>query len=100
MIRDIIVRPDAESEMAEAIEWYEARSDGLGADFLRSVDAVIQSIARAPLQFPLVYKNVRRALTRRFPYQVFFVVEEERVVVLAVFHAHRNPRIWQGRQKP
>lgn len=98
MIRDVIVRPDAESEMADAAAWYETRSDGLGAEFLRSVDAALQSLARTPLQFPLVYRDVRRALTRRFPYQIFFVVEEDKVVVLAVFHARRSPSRWRRRK--
>jgi plasmid stabilization system protein ParE len=34
---------------------------------------------------------------RRFPYSVFYRVEADRIVVLAVFHGRRNPRIWQAR---
>ncbi|MEE8441385.1 MAG: type II toxin-antitoxin system RelE/ParE family toxin [Spirochaetia bacterium] len=97
MTRELIIRPNAEAEMAEAQGWYESRSPGLGADFLLSVDAGLQAIARNPLRFPVVYRDVRRALTKRFPYQIFFVVEDDRVVVLAVFHARRNPSVWQGR---
>lgn len=97
MTRELLVRPDAEAEMAEAQAWYESRSPGLGADFLLSVDAALQAVARNPFRFPAVYKNVRRALTKRFPYQIFFVAEEHKVLVLAVFHARRNPSVWQRR---
>ena len=71
--RDLIIRPEAETEMAEAYDWYEARSSGLGADFLLSVDAVLQAAARNPGQFPVVHRSIRRGLTKRFPYQVFFL---------------------------
>jgi len=37
------------------------------------------------------------ALTRKFPYEVLFVEDDERVVVLSVFHAKRNPKRWQDR---
>ncbi len=35
--RELIIRPEAEAEITEAYDWYEARSRGLGANFLLSV---------------------------------------------------------------
>ena len=60
---DLIVRPEAEAELAEAFDWYEQQVAGLGSRFLISVDAAINSILREPFQYPILYKNVRRALT-------------------------------------
>jgi toxin ParE1/3/4 len=97
MSRRLIVRPEAEAEMAEAFDWYEQRSPDLGSEFLLCVDAVFNAILRNPQRWPHVHRVVRRALTRRFPYEVFFVEDEERVVVLSVFHAKRNPKSWQER---
>lgn len=97
MTRRLIVRPEAEAEMAEAFDWYEDRVPGLGADFMLCVDAVLGAVVRNPQQFPRVHRAVRRALTRRFPYEVFFVEGAERIVVLSVFHAKRNPKRWQVR---
>ena len=97
MSRRLIVRPEAEAEMAEAFDWYEDRVPGLGSEFLLCVDAVFSSILRNPQHFPHVHRVVRRALTRRFPYEVFFVEDDERVVVLSVFHAKRNPKRWHER---
>lgn len=37
----LIIRPEAEDELLEAIDWYEARNPGLGSDLLRCVDACI-----------------------------------------------------------
>lgn len=97
MIRRLVVRPEAEQELAAAFEWYEDRSSGLGSEFLLCADAVFSAILRTPQQFPRIHRIVRRALTRRFPYEVFFVEDDKRVVVLSVFHAKRNPKRWQER---
>jgi plasmid stabilization system protein ParE len=97
MSRRLIVRPEAEAEMADAFDWYEARVPGLGSEFLLCVDSVFNTILRNPQQFPHIHRMVRRALVRRFPYEVFFVEDDERVVVLFVFHAKRNPKRWQER---
>jgi toxin ParE1/3/4 len=97
MIRRLIIRPEAEAEMAEAFDWYEERLRSLGASFLLCVDAVFHGIVRDPQRWPRIHREARRALTRRFPYEVFFVEDKERVVVLSVFHAKRNPKSWQER---
>jgi len=44
-----------------------------------------------------VMPSVHRALTRRFPHAVYFVVERERIVVIGVFHQHRDPASWRDR---
>ena len=98
MKKPVIVRAEAEADLAEAYEWYEQHVCDLGGEFLLCVDAVIASIERNPHLYPVVYKGIiRRALMRRFPYGVFFVVGERNVSVIAVAHAKRNPRIWQDR---
>jgi len=97
MTRRLIVRPEAEAEMTEAFDWYEDRFPGLGAEFLLCVDATFNTIMRNPQRFPPVYRMIRRALTRRFPYEVFFVEDDERIVILSVFHVKRNPKRWQER---
>ena len=97
MSRRLIIRPEAENEMADAYDRYEGLVPGLGADFLLCVEAVFHAAVRGPQHYPRVHGSARRALARRFPYEVFFVEDDERVVILSVFHARRNPRQWQER---
>lgn len=97
MSRRLIVRPEAEAEMTDAFDWYEDRVPGLGSEFLLCVDAVFSAIQRTPQHYPCVHKTARRALSRRFPYEIIFIEDDERVVVLSVFHAKRNPKQWQER---
>ncbi len=93
----LIVRPEAEAELVDAFDWYEGCVVGLGNEFLLCVDAVMNSVSRTPQQYPCVYRSVRRALTRRFPYEIFFIEERGCIVILAVFHVKRNPKRWKER---
>lgn len=93
----VIFRREAEAELAEAIDWYEARRGGLGGQFLLAVDAAVARIARDPEAYPIVHRDVRRVLLRRFPYALYYVVTPDRVTVLACFHGRRDPRRWQRR---
>lgn len=88
------VRPEAERDITDAADWYETRKTGLGADFLRAVIGVLDSIERQPRSHPFVRGRVRRALLPRFPYGVFYCEQDDDVIVLACLHARRNPRRW------
>jgi len=90
-------RAEARVEIDEAFAWYEQQSAGLGADFLRAVEAAVESISRRPDSWPLVRENVRRRLLRRFPYSLIYRVDPGRVVVVACFHARRDPARWRAR---
>jgi len=96
MSRRLIVRPEAEAEIEVAFDWYEECATGLGTEFLLCLDSVFNAIVLHPQQYSCVHRIIRRALTRRFPYEVFFVEEEKTIVVLSVFHAKRNPINWQN----
>ena len=93
----IILRPEAEADLAEAYEWYDQRRAALGQSLLLSVEAALASIQESPTSFPVVHGEIRRAFIRRFPFGVFYLVDRETIVSLAVFHASRDPKGWQAR---
>jgi plasmid stabilization system protein ParE len=94
----VIFTQRARAELIEAQDWYEKELPGLGRGFRAAVDAVVQRMSATPLQFPVVHKNVRRALLRRFPYALMFVIEaDETLTVIACFHGSRDPEHWQKR---
>jgi len=84
-------------ELVEAQDWYEGESTGLGRRFRQAIDTLVERMSVNPRQFPIVFKNVRRALLHRFPYSLFFVVEDEALIVIGCFHASRDPSHWQKR---
>ena len=73
----VIFTQAARAELIEAQDWYEGEATGLGRRFRQAIDALIERMSDNPRQFPIVFKNVRRALFRRFPYSLFFVVEDD-----------------------
>jgi toxin ParE1/3/4 len=97
MSYEIIVRPEAAREVQEAFDWYEEKSEGLGLEFLRAADACMAGIQRNPLVSPTMHQDIRRALMRKFPYALFYIVKDERIIALACFHAKRNPMDWLRR---
>ena len=87
----------ARAELIEAHDWYEAKAPGLGHRFRAEIDSVVERMADNPRQFPMVFKTLRRARAKKFPYALFFLVEPEALLVVACFHSSRDPRQWQKR---
>ena len=99
MIRRVIVRPLAVEDIASAATWYEAQSPGLGADLANEVVNAIRRAQEAPELFRILRprNGMRRVLTERFPYRVFFTVIAETLHVHAVLHGAQHDRHWRGR---
>ena len=91
----LILRQEAERDLAGTYNWYNEKVPDLGPDFLAVVERALESIQENPARFPIIYREVRRALINRFPYGIFFLLEEERVVVLGVMHTARDPAKWR-----
>ncbi|KJS66246.1 MAG: hypothetical protein JM57_12865 [Comamonadaceae bacterium BICA1-1] len=90
-------RRAAQAEFVEAAAWYAQRHPKLGAEFVAEIERCVAQAARHPLLFAELHKGIRRVVAKRFPYSVYFRLESRRIVVLAVFHASRNPAIWYQR---
>ena len=98
MRRRLVFRRAAEDELQRARDWYARIRAGLAEDFERRVEHALRRVRRNPRAFPCVHGEARRVLLRRFPYGIYFLLEDERIVVLAVFHASRDPIRWQRRR--
>ena len=85
------VRRAAELDVAEAQVWYETQRAGLGADFHSEISKVFTVLTETPLIYPVLYRDVRRAIVQRFPYLIWYRVPGEAVTVLACTHARQNP---------
>jgi plasmid stabilization system protein ParE len=94
----LVFRPEAEAELLDARNWYEAERVGLGAVFAAAVETTIAEVLQNPLAYPRVRGDNRRALVRRFPYALYFRPTADEIVVLAVMRGRRNPRRWRSRR--
>jgi toxin ParE1/3/4 len=89
--------PEALAEFESAVRHYEQQQTGLGSRFAAAVEAAITSVLNSPLTWPVLEKNVRRRLTRVFPYAILYSVEVDTILVLAVMHCHQKPGYWLSR---
>jgi plasmid stabilization system protein ParE len=95
----LIIRPDAEADIAAAYDWYEKQHEGLGREFVEEISAAIEAVQADPIRFPAIFRTLRRALVHRFPYGIFFIARGDAVIVVAAMHLARNPRRIHRRAK-
>ncbi len=86
----VLVRPEAERDLATACAWYEQRRAGLGDEFLDEVAEAMRGLEREPERPRLYFRDFRRVQLRRFPFKIFYQVVGKRVVVFRVLHARRE----------
>ncbi|MGZ8934958.1 MAG: type II toxin-antitoxin system RelE/ParE family toxin [Methylobacter sp.] len=87
----VYVRRAAELDVAEAQLWYEEQQVGLAVKFHRELSTVLDRLAETPLTYPVVYRNIRRAVLHRFPFLVWYSVEGSVVTILACTHGRADP---------
>ena len=87
----------ARIEFDQDANLYERKRKGLGARFVRAVNAVLDRISDQPDFYPEVHGNIREAILSKYPYSIYYVVDPQAVIVLSVFHTSRDPAIWQNR---
>jgi len=73
------------------------RNHGLGLNLLQNFARLYERIVDHPFGYQDIRSGIRRALTRRFPYAVYFSVEGETIVIVAVLSTARDPAAWQRR---
>jgi plasmid stabilization system protein ParE len=94
----VVLRSAALAEIESAYRWYERERFGLGEEFLEVVNNMKAVIAADPDRFPVVHRDIRRAVLGRFPYSIFYRVKAQHVIVISCFHSRRNPKLWRSRR--
>jgi len=70
----------------------------LGNEFLAEVESAIAKAAENPFRYTCLRRKpeVRRVMTARFPYRVFFIRRPGAIVVFRVLHSARHDREWRS----
>jgi plasmid stabilization system protein ParE len=90
--------PLAEQDAFDAAIWYEERQPRLGEEFLDEVDRAVRTLSDSALHYRIRFAGVRRTPIHRFKfYGIYYVVREEEVWILAIFHGRRHPRLLHER---
>ena len=84
--------PEVEEDLFSGFSWYEDKARGLGEEFLRIFYASSNSLTRNALIYKKVYGDFRRLILRRFPYAIYFVIDNNEIIVIGLFHCARDPK--------
>lgn len=75
-----------------AFEWYEKQRRGLGFEFLDCVELSLNNILIFPAMYEPCYSNFRRCVIRRFPFSIFYTIEDYEIVIHSVFDNRQDPK--------
>jgi plasmid stabilization system protein ParE len=92
MTYDLRFLPEVEQDVIAGYSWYEEKARGLGEEFLHMFYASANELFRNPLIYQKVYGDFRRRLLRRFPYAIYFRIDENEIIVFGLLHCARDPR--------
>ena len=87
----------ADSELTEAVAYYDGKALGLGDRFLAEVKSATRNIEEYPEIAPVVADGVRAKVLVRFPYSLMYVVDEQGLFIVAVAHQSKRPAYWAER---
>jgi plasmid stabilization system protein ParE len=93
----VIFHPQAHEEMIGQARYYEAKSEGLGSDFLNAVEETTDRIEQSPKAGSIDRANIRKRLVSGFPFTVLYEMQADRIYIAAVMHQHRRPGYWKKR---
>ena len=81
---EIMLLPEAITEMQKAFEWYEQQKAGLGFEFIEEAEDGFERLCRNPHHYSAINQNYRKLRIKRFPYLIVYEIEEGKVVIIAV----------------
>jgi len=90
--------PSATAELEASADWYAERSLSAVRGFAWAADAALHKIAEQPNRFPRIDQKHRSCNLGKFPFQIIFYQERNRIIIIAIAHAKRRPGYWIGRQ--
>lgn len=99
MVFDLIIKPIVFVDVEEAIGFYNKKSNELATRFYQSFLNSLEEIRINPHYYFFISKPVRRHVIKKFPYKIFYVVEENKIVIIGISHAKRSNRFIKSKLK-
>ena len=96
-MRRLVIIPEAQSEMLQAAAFYGSQQKLLRSRFLAAVQDAFTRVQINPILYPLLTADVRRCLTRTFPFGVLFKVVDDTIIIVSIMHLRRDPEQWKQR---
>lgn len=88
---NLIVKPQAEIDLDEALEWYHDQNENLSLKFISAIEKALEKIQSNPENYQKRYNEIRIIFTKAFPYGIYYTIEENTIFVHAILHHKQNP---------
>jgi toxin ParE1/3/4 len=93
-----VFHPEALTEYAEAVQHYADQRAEIAQVFINAVEDAVYRIRESPERYVVIDEDVRRCMTRKFPYGILYTIEPDYILILAVMHCSREPGYWKNRR--
>ena len=89
---------EALAEYSEAVQYYAEQRSEVAQMFINAIEDAVYRIRESPTRWAIVDEDVRRCLTRKFPYSILYTIEQDYILILAVTRCSREPGYWKSRK--
>lgn len=92
-----VFHPEALTEYSEAVRYYAQQGVEVAQSFIDAVENAIYRLKESPYRYRVIEGDIRRCLTRKFPYGILYAIESDFILILAVMHCSQEPDYWKSR---
>ena len=93
-----VFHPEALKEYADAVRNYTEQRTEVAQAFINAIEDAVYRVRESPTRYNAIDDDVRRCMTRRFPYGILYTIEQDYILILAVMHCSREPGYWKSRR--
>jgi plasmid stabilization system protein ParE len=86
-------------DVEDIVIWYEEQRKGLSFDFELCLEVGVNEILRTPKAYQKRYGKIKIRFINRFPCGIHYIIKEDLIIIIAVFHTSRSPKNWSKRKK-
>ncbi len=92
-----VFHPEALTEYAQAVQYYLEQNNKTAQVFIEAIEETIYRIRETPTRYPTVDEEIRRCMTKKFPYGILYSIKQDSILILAIMHCSRKPGYWKNR---
>ena len=92
-----VFHPEALTEYAQAVQYYLEQNNKVAQAFIDAIEETIYRIRETPTRYPIVDEEIRRCMTKKFPYGILYSIKQDSILILAIMHCSRKPGYWKNR---
>jgi toxin ParE1/3/4 len=93
-----VFHPEALIEYSEAVQYYQQQRVEVAQAFINAIEDAIYRVRESPTRYIVIDEDIRRCMTRKFPYGILYTIEQDYILILAVMHCSREPGYWKIRR--